>query len=101
MTAKKSAKKIGIAKAWGGVFTESTDAQMEKFSESISFDSRMYAQDIRGSIGHARMLADGRTVLFLLLVVLGNAAGGLFVPCVLKLASRLDRKQDPSTENKK
>lgn len=50
---------------------------------------------------NARMLADGRTVLFLLLVVLGNAAGGLFVPCVLKLASRLDRKQDPSTENKK
>ena len=47
-----------VAKAWGGVFTESTDAQMEKFSESISFDSRMYAQDIRGSIGHARMLAD-------------------------------------------
>ncbi len=46
------------AKAWGGVFTESTDSRMEQFSESISFDSRMYEQDIRGSIGHARMLAD-------------------------------------------
>lgn len=46
------------AKAWGGVFTEATDARMEKFSESISFDSRMYEQDIRGSIAHARMLSD-------------------------------------------
>lgn len=46
------------AKAWGGVFTEATDARMEKFSESISFDSRMHEQDIRGSIAHARMLAD-------------------------------------------
>ncbi len=45
-------------KAWGGVFTESTDSRMEKFSESISFDSRMFEQDIRGSIGHARMLRD-------------------------------------------
>lgn len=46
------------AKAWGGVFTEATDARMEQFSESISFDKRLYEQDIRGSIGHARMLAD-------------------------------------------
>ena len=45
-------------KAWGGVFTEATDSRMERFSESISFDKRMYEQDIRGSIGHARMLAD-------------------------------------------
>ncbi|MDO5309746.1 MAG: argininosuccinate lyase [Planctomycetia bacterium] len=46
------------AKAWGGVFTEATDDRMEKFSESISFDKRMYAQDIAGSIAHARMLCD-------------------------------------------
>ena len=46
------------AKAWGGVFTEATDARMEQFSESISFDKRMYAQDIAGSIAHARMLSD-------------------------------------------
>ena len=46
------------AKAWGGVFTEATDARVERFTESISFDSRMYEQDIRGSIAHARMLSD-------------------------------------------
>ena len=46
------------SKPWGGVFTEATDANMEKFSESVSFDSRMFRQDIAGSIAHARMLAD-------------------------------------------
>ncbi len=44
-------------KAWGGVFTDATDKRVEQFTESISFDSRLYKQDIAGSIGHARMLA--------------------------------------------
>ena len=45
-------------KAWGGVFTESTDSEVELFTESISFDSRLCHQDIAGSIGHAHMLCD-------------------------------------------
>ena len=40
-----------------GVFQKSTDARVEKFTESISFDHRLYAHDIRGSIAHAQMLA--------------------------------------------
>jgi argininosuccinate lyase len=44
-------------KLWGGRFSESTSALVEKFSESVSFDSRLYRQDIRGSQAHARMLA--------------------------------------------
>jgi argininosuccinate lyase len=40
-----------------GVFAVSTDKRLEAFSESISFDYRLYRQDIRGSIAHARMLA--------------------------------------------
>ncbi|MDO5580264.1 MAG: argininosuccinate lyase [Planctomycetia bacterium] len=51
-------KKNGLDKAWGGVFTESTDKGMENFSESISFDKRLYHQDIHGSIAHARMLSE-------------------------------------------
>jgi len=47
----------GNQKLWGGRFSESTSALVEKFSESVSFDSRMYRQDIRGSQAHARMLA--------------------------------------------
>jgi argininosuccinate lyase len=46
----------GNQKLWGGRFAESTSALVEKFSESVSFDSRLYRQDIRGSQAHARML---------------------------------------------
>lgn len=46
-----------MAKAWGGVFHEATDRRVERFTESISFDRRLYAHDIQGSIAHARMLA--------------------------------------------
>jgi argininosuccinate lyase len=43
-------------KLWGGRFEKSTDAAMDAFHSSISFDSRMYHQDIRGSMAHAAML---------------------------------------------
>jgi argininosuccinate lyase len=45
------------AKAWGGVFDEATDRRVEKFTESVSFDRRLYAHDIQASIAHAQMLA--------------------------------------------
>jgi argininosuccinate lyase len=40
-----------------GVFQAATDKRLEAFSESISFDHRLYAHDIRGSIAHAQMLS--------------------------------------------
>lgn len=40
-----------------GVFAAGTDQRLEAYAESISFDSRLYTQDIRGSIAHAEMLA--------------------------------------------
>jgi argininosuccinate lyase len=43
-------------KAWGGRFTQATDAKVEDFTQSVSYDRRLYRQDIRGSIAHARML---------------------------------------------
>lgn len=43
-------------KPWAGVFAGGTDPRVEKFTESVSFDRRLYAHDIRGSIAHARML---------------------------------------------
>jgi argininosuccinate lyase len=45
------------AKAWSGVFNQPTDRRVEQFSESISFDRRLYAPDIEASIAHAQMLA--------------------------------------------
>lgn len=41
---------------WGGRFQEETDAFVQRFTASESFDRRFYAQDIRGSIAHATML---------------------------------------------
>jgi argininosuccinate lyase len=41
-----------------GVFSASTDKRLESFAQSVSFDRRMYKQDIAGSIAHAAMLAD-------------------------------------------
>ncbi|MBT5027848.1 MAG: argininosuccinate lyase [Nitrospinaceae bacterium] len=45
-----------MKKLWGGRFKQSTDALMETFSASISFDKRLYACDIEGSIAHCKML---------------------------------------------
>jgi argininosuccinate lyase len=45
-------------KTWGGRFEGGTDARVEAFTESISFDRRLYRQDIRASQAHARMLAE-------------------------------------------
>lgn len=39
------------------MFSVSTDKRLEAFSESISFDHRLFRHDILGSIAHARMLA--------------------------------------------
>jgi argininosuccinate lyase len=44
-------------KLWSGRFTRGSDRLTEEFNASISFDSRLYRQDIRGSIAHASMLA--------------------------------------------
>jgi len=43
-------------KLWGGRFSQPTDKFVEEFTASIDFDKRLYRQDIRGSIAHARML---------------------------------------------
>ena len=46
-----------MKKPWSGRFKQSTDKLMEEFSASISFDRRLYAYDIAGSIAHCKMLA--------------------------------------------
>ena len=41
---------------WNGRFTESTDAFVQAFTASVTFDQRLYRYDIEGSIAHAKML---------------------------------------------
>ena len=42
---------------WSGRFLKELDSFADDFNSSIHFDSRMYAQDIKGSVAHASMLA--------------------------------------------
>lgn len=44
-------------KLWAGRFSKEADKRTNDFNSSIKTDSRMYAQDIQGSIAHASMLA--------------------------------------------
>ena len=43
-------------KLWGGRFSKQTDALVDDFNSSIHFDYKMYRQDIKGSMAHAKML---------------------------------------------
>ncbi len=43
---------------WGGRFAAGPSAIMEAINASVGFDRKLYAQDIRGSLAHARMLAE-------------------------------------------
>ena len=42
-------------KLWAGRFQKETDTLVNDFNASITFDSRLYKQDITGSIAHATM----------------------------------------------
>lgn len=46
-----------MEKMWAGRFHKQLNAEADDFNSSISFDSRMYKQDIKGSMAHAAMLA--------------------------------------------
>ncbi len=46
-----------MAKMWAGRFEKALDRKADDFNSSIHFDSRMYKQDIRGSMAHAAMLS--------------------------------------------
>ena len=43
-------------KLWAGRFSKDTDNRVNSFNSSLSFDSRMYKNDIEGSVAHAKML---------------------------------------------
>lgn len=52
-----SSQRNAPSKSWEGRFTEATDLQVERFTGSFSFDRRLYAYDIQGSIAHTEGLA--------------------------------------------
>jgi len=51
-----------MKKPWSGRFTTKTARSTESYTESISFDHRLWPYDIEGSIAHARMLAKQKII---------------------------------------
>ena len=49
-------------KLWGGRFGKATDGLVDDFHSSISFDQRLFEQDILGSMAHATMLGEQRII---------------------------------------
>ena len=47
-----------MAMMWAGRFSKEVDSRVNAFNSSISFDARMYRQDIMGSVAHATMLGE-------------------------------------------
>ncbi|WP_434296984.1 argininosuccinate lyase [Clostridium sporogenes] len=45
-------------KLWGGRFKDEESKLMEDFNSSLSFDKKLYYEDIKGSIAHVKMLAN-------------------------------------------
>lgn len=45
-------------KLWGGRFKKETNALVEEYTASISFDQKLYHEDITGSLAHVTMLAE-------------------------------------------
>ncbi len=50
------------ARLWGGRFSGSTDEIVERLNNSLHFDSRLWRQDIEGSIAHATMLGEAAII---------------------------------------
>ena len=47
---------------WAGRFSEPMSELVKRYTASVGFDQRMWRQDIRGSLAHARMLAKQRII---------------------------------------
>ncbi len=51
-----------MKKLWSGRFKENTEKTVEKFTESLSFDVRLWEYDIEGSIAHVKMLGKQKII---------------------------------------
>ena len=51
-----------MKKLWSGRFNEKTESAVERFTESVSFDARLWRHDIEGSIAHVKMLGKQKII---------------------------------------
>ena len=86
MSTKKAKQPQAASKMWGGRFAQGPAEIMEEINASIDFDRALYAQDIAGSIAHARMLveseilgaSDGEAIVRGLETIRGEIESGTF-----------------------
>jgi argininosuccinate lyase len=57
MTDRSGEPPAGSEKTWSGRFAEPVSDLVKRFTASVAFDTRLALHDIRGSLAHARMLA--------------------------------------------
>lgn len=69
-------------KLWGGRFKKGTDKLVNDFNSSIRFDSRMYREDIEGSIAHASMLGNQN--------IIPKEASDKIISGLLEILKRID-----------
>lgn len=69
-------------KLWGGRFKKGTDKLVNDFNSSIRFDSRMYREDIEGSIAHASMLGNQK--------IIPKEASDKIISGLLEILKRID-----------
>jgi argininosuccinate lyase len=76
-----------MKKTWGGRFKKPTDPQVEAFTESISFDHRLAAFDIEGSLAHVQTLVKAK--------LLKAAEGKKLIVGLQKVKKLLEAKKLP------
>jgi argininosuccinate lyase len=77
-------------KVWGGRFREDIHELVDRFNSSISFDRRLYAQDIQGSMAHCRMLAKQE--------IISDEDATQMISALAEIKRGMDRNEFPSDE---
>ncbi|SFD15127.1 argininosuccinate lyase [Clostridium uliginosum] len=81
-------------KLWGGRFKKGTDELVNDFNSSINVDSRMYKEDIEGSLAHASMLGEQQ--------IISKEASDKITSGLLEMLKRMDNgtiEIDPTSED--
>ena len=76
---------------WSGRFSKDTNRQVARFTESVSYDQRLYPFDIQGSMAHVRMLAKAE--------IIPPADADAIVEELGKIKTRLDDRAFPLRED--
>ena len=84
---KTATKNAEVNQMWGGQFSSAPAELLAKINVSVGFDKRLYRQDIRGSVAHAKMLArqkiitdsDAKAIIDGLKAILADIESGNFV----------------------